>query len=110
MALNAIFPLGLSPAALKPPISTIPLLGVPKPPSLTKLRVCGNMSFPPGLSVNDGILSDSYEGELFQCRLPSIWEFLAQVNHIGLEDAVIAKADFIRGYRQLPIDPGDWVK
>ena len=107
---GAIFPLGPAPVKIPPPISTIPLLCVPKPPSLTKVRVCGDMSFPAGSSVNDGISTDTYEGEPFRCRLPSIWDFLAQVKEIGLEDAVIAKADFSRGYRQVPIDPGDWLK
>ena len=35
---------------------------------------------------------------------------MAQIRHIGISDAVIAKADFSRGYRQLPIDPFDWLK
>ena len=92
-----------------PPLtSTILLLCVPKPPSLSKIRVCGDMSFPPGLSVNDGIPVDQYE-EAYRCRLPSFWDFIAQIREIGLENAVIAKADFSRGYRQLPIDPSDWL-
>ena len=32
------------------------------------------------------------------------------MSHIGLADAVIAKADFSRGYRQIPIDPAEWTK
>ena len=83
---------------------------MPKPPSLTKVRVCGDMSFPPGASVNDGIPNDMYEGDPYKCKLPTIWDFLAQVRQIGLEDVVIAKADFSRGYRQLLIDPADWLK
>ena len=67
---GAILPLGPAPAAIPPPISTIPLLCVPKPPSLTKVRVCGDMSFPAGNAVKDGIPADSYEGELYRCRLP----------------------------------------
>ena len=106
---GAIFELGPAPVKIPPPISTIPLLCVPKPPSLSKIRVCGDMSFPPGLSVNDGIPVDQYEGEAYRCRLPSIWDFIAQIREIGLENAVIAKADFSRGYRQLPIDPSDWL-
>ena len=74
------------------------------------MRVCGDMSYPPGLSVNDGISSDTYEGEPYRCRLPSIWDFIAQIRCVGLDDAVIGKADFSRGYRQLPIDPADWLK
>ena len=35
VSLGALYPLGLAPKYLMPPISTIPLLCVPKPPSLT---------------------------------------------------------------------------
>ena len=102
--------LGLTPSKLQPPVSTIPILCVPKPPSVDKVRVCGDMSYPPGFSVNDGISSDMYEGDFYRCRLPSIWDFIAQIRRIGLDDALIGKADFSRGYRQLPIDPSDWLK
>ena len=68
------------------------------------------MSFPPGYSVNDGIPTDSYEGSSYRCRLPSIWDFIAQIRSVGIDDAVISKADFSRGYRQIPIDPSDWPK
>ena len=68
------------------------------------------MSFPPGFSVNDGIPVDMYEGDIYRCCLPSIWDFVAHIRHIGIKDAVIAKADFSRGYRQIPVDPADWVK
>ena len=110
IGLGAVFSLGFAPDQLCPPISTIPLLCVPKPPSKTRVRVCGDMSFPPGFSVNDGIPTDTYEGEPYRCRLPSIWDFIAQIRRIGIEDAVIAKADFSRGYRQLIVDPADWLK
>ena len=110
ISFGAIYSLGHAPASLPPPVSTIPLLCVPKPPSLTKVRVCGDMSFPPGFSVNDGIPTDSYEGSTYRCRLPSIWDFIAQIRSIGIKDAVISKADFSRGYRQIPIDPSDWLK
>ena len=106
---GAVFLLGHAPSSLSPPITTIPLLCVPKPPSLSKVRVCGDMSFPPGLSVNDGISCDSYEGDPYRCRLPSIWDYIAQIREIGFQDAFIAKADFSRGYRQIPVDPADWL-
>ena len=109
VSFGAMFPLGINPKLLPPPVSTIPLLCVPKPAPKTKVRVCGDMSFPPGFSVNDGIASDSYEGEPYHCHLPTIWDYIAHIRHIGLADAVIAKADFSRGYIQIPIDPGDWL-
>ena len=68
------------------------------------------MSYPPGLCVNDGIPTDAYEGQPYKCRLPSIWDFVAQIKVIGVKDAVLAKADFSRAYRQIPIDPADWTK
>ena len=79
---GATSPLDPAPLQIPPPISTIPILCVSKPPSLTKVRVCGYMSFPAGSSVNDGILTDSYEGEPFRCRLPSIWDFLDMVRRL----------------------------
>ena len=64
---------------------------------------------PPGHSINDGIASDTYEGENYHCRLPTIWDYVAQIRKVGVADAVMAKADFSRGYRQIPTDPGDWL-
>ena len=60
--------------------------------------------------MNDGIPVDSYEGEPYKCRLPSIWDFLATVRAIRVDDVVLAKADFSRDYRQIPVDPRDWLK
>ena len=106
---GAIFPLGLAPANLSPPVSTIPLLCVPKLPDLTKVRVCGDMSFPPFASVNCGIPETSYCGEDYRVRLPTIWDYIAQLRYIGLDDVVIGKLDWARGFRQIPIDPRDWL-
>ena len=105
--LGAMYPLGSSPAGLSYPVSTVPLLTVPKPPHQTKVRVCGDMSFPDGASVNDGISPETYCGEPYKVRLPSIWDYLALVREVGLKDAVLAKVDLSRGYRQLPICPAD---
>ena len=58
---GTVFPLGLAPAAILPPISTIPLLCVPKAPSVTKIQVCGdNFS-----SVNNLIQIDNTLNEHF---------------------------------------------
>ena len=106
--LGAIFCLGKCPYLIQPPVSTIPLLTVPKPPDPLAVRVCGDCSYPQGFSHNDGIPVDSYCGEDYRCRLPTIWDFLATVRNIGLKDVMLAKADQSRGYRQIPIDPYDW--
>ena len=106
---GALFVLGPAPPRLNPwGVSTIPLLTVPKPPHPTKVRVCGDMSFPAGASVNDAIPLDTYGGVPYRVRLPNIWDFLATVVEVGIEDALVAKADLSRGYRQLPVCPGDW--
>ena len=106
---GALFPLGLAPAALNPRgTATIPLLTVPKPPDPVKVRVCGDMSFPAGASVNDAIPEGSYGGEAYRVKLPTIWDFLALLREVGIDDALVAKADLSRGYRQLPVCPGDW--
>ena len=105
---GAIFPLGPTTDRLVLPVSTIPLLTVPKPPHPHKVRVCGDMSFPSGAAVNDGTSSEVYCGEPFKVKLPTIWDFLALVREVGLENAVLAKADLSRGYRQMPICPGNW--
>ena len=105
---GAMFPLGPFPEGLSHPLSTVPLLTVPKPPDPVKVRVCGDMSYPEGASVNDGISSEVYCGEPYKVRLPSIWDYLALVREVGLEDAVLAKIDLSRGYRQLPVCPRDW--
>ena len=107
--LGAVYPLGHVPP-LPPPLSNIPLLTVPKPPVVGAVRVCGDCSFPAGSSVNDGIRMDVFCGEPYRCKLPGIWDFLAILREIGLQDVVLAKADQSRGYRQVPICPGDWSK
>jgi hypothetical protein len=107
--LGALFPLGPAPARLAPySISTIPLLTVPKPPHPTKVRVCGDMSHPAGASVNNAIPEGVYGGEEYRVRLPSIWDFAAMLREVGLRDVRVGKADLSRGYRQLPVCPGDW--
>ena len=108
--MGAIYYLGPFPRQLAPPVSTIPLLCVPKPPVVDAVRVCGDCSFPAGQAVNDGIPLDQYCGEAYRCQLPTIWEFLAQVREIGVENVMLSKVDLSRGYRQLPIDPADWEK
>ena len=77
------------------------------PPDPEAVRVCGDCSFPAGLSLNDGIRVDQYCGEDYRCRLPTIWDFVATLREIGLSDVYVAKSDLSRGYRQIPIDPRD---
>ena len=108
--LGAVYCLGHVPVELPPPLSTIPLLTVPKAPDPGAVRVCGDCSYPPGMSLNDGVQLNEYCGEPYRCKLPTIWDFIHSILEIGVEDVVVAKLDQSRGYRQIPIDPGDWSK
>ena len=102
---GAIFPLGHDPAILPPGSSNIPLLTVPK--DVTKRRICGDASYPAGVSLNDSISEELCLGSDDKLRLPSIWDLLAHIPVIGPDNALLAKVDWARGYRQIPIDPGD---
>ena len=104
---GAIFPLGPTPRNLPPACSTIPLLTVPK--DITGRRICADASFPSGYSLNDSIPDGEFMGDEFHLRLPSIWDFLAQVIETGIDSALLSKLDWTRGYRQLSICPGDWI-
>ena len=53
MRFGAVYPLGHDPSILPLGSSNIPLLTVPKDGS--KHRVCGDASFPAGVSLNDSL-------------------------------------------------------
>lgn len=97
--------LGKSPPLSKP-VTTIPLMTVPKPPK--GRRVCADASFPPYASLNSTISKTHYEGSPFQLHLPSVWDFINDAIEIGLEMVEASKTDWARGYRQQLIQPGDW--
>ena len=72
-----------------------------------ELRVVHDLSFPEGLSVNDGISSDHYLEQFFKLRLPGIDRLVEFVNAKGCGCHVFKK-DLRRAYRQIPIDPQDY--
>ena len=51
-----------------------------------------DLSFPKGLSVNDGILKGTYLGTDFQMHYPSVYSIIQSLNDIGLS-AYIFKVD-----------------
>ena len=108
VSFGAMFPLGPDPSVLPPGSSNIPLLTVPKDGS--KRRICGDASFPAGTSLNDSIVESICTGSQDRLRLPSVWDLLAHIPVIGIENAMLAKVDWARGYRQIPIDPADTLR
>ena len=70
-------------------------------------RIILDLSFPPGDSVNDGILKDNYLG--FQTRLtfPKVDEFAFRIYSLG-KGCSMFKVDLSRYFRQIPLDPGDY--
>ena len=83
-----------------------PLLCVPKRDSV-ELRVVHDLSFPEGLSVNDGISSEHYLDQFFKLRLPGIDRLVEFVNAKG-RGCHVFKKDLRGAYRQIPIDPQDY--
>ena len=66
-----------------------------------------DLSFPPGNSVNDGIMKDNYM--LFQTKLtfPKVDELAIRIYQLGPK-CLLFKVDLSRYFRQLPLDPGDY--
>ena len=83
-----------------------PLLCVPKRDSV-EIRVIHDLSFPEGLSLNDGISSDYYLELFCKLRLPGIDRLVEFVNAKG-RGCHVFKKDLRRAYRQIPIDPQDY--
>ena len=69
-------------------------------------RVILDLSFPPGRSVNDGIIKGQYLGEDWDLRYPSVDAFAKLVFRKG-QGCLMYKRDLKRAYRQIPICPGD---
>ena len=65
-----------------------------------------DLSFPKGLSINDGVLKDTYLGTQFQMHYPSVDSIIRTLNEIG-PSAHIFKVDISRAFRYIQIDPGD---
>ena len=69
-------------------------------------RAIIDLSFPKGLSVNDGVAKDSYLGTTFQMHYPSVDSIIRTLKALG-PSANIFKVDISQAFRQLKIDPGD---
>lgn len=85
---------------------TSPLQTVPKDGS--KRRVVLDLSFPPGTSINDGIPKDSFLDEPFRLTLPRSADFVDLIMDKG-PGCFLYKKDLKRAYRQIPIDPKDYI-
>ena len=69
-------------------------------------RTIMDLSFPKGLSVNDGVLNNMYLGTKFSMHYPSVDSIIRTLNEIG-PSAHIFKVDISRAFRHIRIDPGD---
>ena len=92
-----------------PPANTChfsPLMTRPKKGSLFR-RVIIDLSWPRGLSVNDGISRTDYIDGPLTISLPTHDDMERAVVRAG-RGAFMYKTDLSRGYRQLRVDPMDW--
>jgi hypothetical protein len=90
---------------LQLPLAISPLNSVPKKFS-SERRVISDLSFPPGVSVNDGIPKGMYLDQEINLAFPSVDSLATQIKLIG-PSALLFKKDLRRAYRQFRIDPGD---
>lgn len=89
----------------KPWVRISPLMTRSKKDSLDR-RIIVDLSFPPGLSVNDGIDPKDHFGNDITYSLPSIMDLVTHVKTQG-KSCYLWKADLTRAYRQLRVDPAD---
>ena len=71
-----------------------------------KRRNISDLSWPKGLSVNDGVTKDWYLGTQFEMHYPLVDHIVDQLNQLG-PAAEIFKVDISRAFRHIRIDPGD---
>ena len=83
-----------------------PLMTRPKASSDNR-RVIMDLSWPKGLSVNDGVDKNSYMGSDFKLTFPTIDDLTSELVKLG-RGAHIYKIDVSRAFRHLPIDPFDY--
>ena len=83
-----------------------PLYTVPKKDT-SERRVILDLSWPPGTSVNDGILPNVLDGSEFQLSYPTVDSIAALVVQKG-PGCLIYKRDLKRAYRQFRVDPYDF--
>ena len=83
-----------------------PLSTRPKKDS-TDRRIILDLSFPPGKSVNDGMIKHNYLGLSAKLTFPKTDDFAHRVYQLG-KGALMFKIDLHRYFRQLNLDPGDY--
>ena len=88
------------------PIHISPIMTRPKKDSLVR-RVVVDLSWPRGMSINDGIPSNEYLGRSINLTLPTVDYMAERVQSLG-RGCFMYKLDLSRGYRQLRLDPLDW--
>ena len=70
-------------------------------------RVIVDLSWPCGSSVNDGIPSGSFLGELLELTYPTIDAIVSAIVSLG-RGCMLYKRDLRKAYRQFPVDPHDY--
>ena len=83
------------------PLSTRPTQGT------EERRIILDLSFPPGNSVNDGMIKDNYLGFQASLTFPKVDDFAFRIFSLG-KHCMMFKVDLSRYFRQLPLDPGDY--
>ena len=84
------------------PMFISPLSLIPKRDQPGKYRIIHNLSFPPGHSVNDGI-PHKYSAVQYQ----NLLEAVSLIKQRG-RGCLIAKADIMDAYRNIPIHPSSY--
>lgn len=69
-------------------------------------RIIVELSFPTGMSVNDGIDPTNHLGKDITYTLPTIMDLVTRIQEQG-RACYLWKADLTRAYRQLRSDPAD---
>ena len=87
------------------PLHVSPLMVQDKQNSDKKHTIM-DLSWPKGLSVNDGVAKNKYLGSYFTLRYPSLDHISQVLCELGPQ-ALIYKIDISRAFRHLRIDPGD---
>ena len=83
-----------------------PLSTRPKKESAER-RIILDLSFPPGASVNDGMIKDNYMELPAKLTFPRVDDFALWIYTLE-EGCMMFKVDLSRYFRQLPLDPGDY--
>ena len=87
-------------------LQTSPLQTVDK--DKTKRRFVLDLSFPPGRSVNDGVPKDNFIDIPFHLTLPRSAHCVNLILSTG-PVSFMYKKDLKRTYRQIPVDPKDYM-